>query len=72
MVEGRGKEKCEGVVSTFSLGEPLELGLLVPPLRWDQRDVRLIYKKEENCSYLGNGNPLQYSCLENSMDGGAW
>ena len=20
----------------------------------------------------GNGNPLQYSCLENSMHGGAW
>jgi len=20
----------------------------------------------------GNGNALQYSCLENSMDGGAW
>ena len=20
----------------------------------------------------GNDNPLQYSCLENSMDGGAW
>ena len=20
----------------------------------------------------GNGNPLQYSCLENSKDGGAW
>ena len=20
----------------------------------------------------GNGNPFQYSCLENSMDGGAW
>ena len=20
----------------------------------------------------GNGNPLQYSCLENSLDGGAW
>ena len=20
----------------------------------------------------GNGNPLQYSCLENRMDGGAW
>ena len=20
----------------------------------------------------GNGNPLQYTCLENSMDGGAW
>ena len=33
------------------------------------------------CEYLeknmliigeGNGSPLQYSCLENSMDGGAW
>ena len=25
-------------------------------------------------SYIGegNGNPLQYSCLENLMDGGAW
>ena len=21
---------------------------------------------------LGNGNPLQYSCLENSIDRGAW
>ena len=20
----------------------------------------------------GNGNPLQYSCMENCMDGGAW
>ena len=20
----------------------------------------------------GNGNPLQYSCLENAMEGGAW
>ena len=20
----------------------------------------------------GNGNPLQYPCLENTMDGGAW
>ena len=23
-------------------------------------------------SQLGNGNPLQCSCLENSRDGGAW
>ena len=22
--------------------------------------------------YFGDGNPLQYSCLENHMDGGAW
>ena len=28
-----------------------------------------------DCIYLfgeGNGTPLQYSCLENPMDGGAW
>ena len=29
---------------------------------------------EDLGQYLGegNGNPLQYSCLENHMDGGAW
>ena len=26
----------------------------------------------EQCSGEGNGTPLQYSCLENPMDGGAW
>ena len=25
-----------------------------------------------SCSGEGNGNPLQYSCLENPMDRGAW
>ena len=24
------------------------------------------------CRGEGNGTPLQYSCLENPMDGGAW
>ena len=24
------------------------------------------------CPGEGNGTPLQYSCLENPMDGGAW
>ena len=26
----------------------------------------------EDDSGEGNGNPLQYSCLENPLDGGAW
>ena len=32
-------------------------------------EIKLVYK-----SILGEGNgtPLQYSCLENPMDGGAW
>ena len=38
--------------------------------------TRVIGKKELTClvstSGGGNGNPLQCSCLENAMDGGAW
>ena len=38
------------------------------------------YFGRPNCVYVyvklsygeGNGTPLQYSCLENPMDGGAW
>ena len=31
-----------------------------------------IYGWLESISREGNGIPLQYSCLENPMDGGAW
>ena len=31
-----------------------------------------IYKDLEYIDGEGNGTPLQYSCLENPMDGGAW
>ena len=34
-------------------------------------DVGLI-PASERCPGEGNGNPLQYSCQENSMDTGAW
>ena len=39
--------------------------------KWDLKYVRneLIYETEIG---EGNGTPLQYSCLENPMDGGAW
>ena len=33
---------------------------------------RLKLKKVGKTTGEGNGNPLQYSCLENPMDGGAW
>ena len=33
---------------------------------WSDLTAAAVYKGEEN------GNSLQYSCLENSMDGGAW
>ena len=51
-------------------------GLAVSP-KWSKYEELVIFycivksnlrsKKGE-----GNGNPLQYSCLENPMDGGAW
>ena len=31
--------------------------------------IYAVYKKPTG---EGNSNPLQYSCLENPMDGGAW
>ena len=37
----------------------------------DVRDGGLIPRLGK-CPGEGNGNPLQYSCLENPMDGGAW
>ena len=33
---------------------------------------RLHFHFSLSCRGEGNGNPLQYSCLENPRDGGAW
>ena len=51
-----------------------EVALVVknPPANaGDRRDVGSIPGAGRS-SGGGNGNPLQYSCLENSMDRGAW
>ena len=37
----------------------------------DAKDAGLIPGSERSHE-AGNGNPLQYSCLETSMDRGAW
>ena len=42
----------------------------LPPNAGDAGDLSLI--PGSGRSPGGNGNPLQYSCLENSMDTGAW
>ena len=36
------------------------------------RTERLHFHFSPSCIGEGNGNPLQYSCLENPRDGGAW
>ena len=40
----------------------------LPAKAGDMRSVR----GSERDHGVGNGNPLQYPCLENSMDRGAW
>ena len=39
-----------------------------------QGDAFIIEEKKYSYPYIGEGNgtPLQYSCLENPMDGGVW
>ena len=54
--EGEGKA-CRGQISQGPRGH---------------RDRRFYFRAVSTLYGEGNGNPLQYSCLENPMDGGAW
>ena len=38
---------------------------------WKNHTFRKLLTDEKKTGE-GNGTPLQYSCLENPMDGGAW
>ena len=55
--------------SSISLGLPRQHSSKGPP--WNAGDVGLIPGSGRSPEG-GNGNPLQYSCLENPMDRGAW
>ena len=39
---------------------------------WDGEGDGSEVQKGRDICILSNGKPLQYSCLENPMDGGAW
>ena len=43
----------------------------LPASAGDSRDASLIPRLGKSCG-VGNGNPLQFACLENPMNGGAW
>ena len=43
----------------------------LPASSGDPRDMSLTPRSERSPG-VGNGNPLQYSLLENSMDRGTW
>ena len=44
------------------------------PFKWSSSHAPTLnhYQSKADFSHQGNGTPLQYSCLENPMDGGAW
>ena len=70
-IEKRNKKHNKGRICIFS-GFPGGSVVKNPPDNvGDTLDVGLI-PGLGRCSGGGNGNPLQYSCLENSMDRGAW
>ena len=51
-----------------------QLALVVKNPPADAGDIRVadLIRGLERCPRGGNGNALQYSCLEKPMDGGAW
>ena len=56
-------------------GERLDLSSLKSGIGKDvcsHHCYSIYYQKFQLCNGEGNGTPLQYSCLENPMDGGAW
>ena len=67
-------EQCKEIGENNRMGKTRDL--------FKNRDIMGIFHakmgsiKDRNCMYLteaeGNGTPLQYSCLEDPMDGGAW
>ena len=58
------------------LGEPDGQRSLVGYSPWGRTESdtteRFHFDFSLSCIGEGNGNPLQYSCLKNSMDVGAW
>ena len=63
---GRVCVLCMGIYRWAS-----QVALVLPANAGDTRDTGLIAGSGRSPG-IGNGNPLQYSCLENFMDRGAW
>ena len=82
-----GKSNMETYVTIYKIDSQREFAVCLRKLKqwlcinlewWDgEGDRREAQKGGDICipmadSGEGNGNPLQYSCLENPMDRGAW
>ena len=61
------------MTTPLGVGEVMIINLILQMMKLRQKEVKILvqgYVASE--SRKGNGTPLQYSCLENPMDGGAW
>ena len=52
----------------YYIGQKVYLGFLKDGME----NPNELFGQPNNTLREGNGTPLQYSCLENPMDGGAW
>ena len=63
-------------IYVFLPGESQGWGSLVGCCLWGRTELattEATYQQQQQFGTgEGNGTPLQYSCLENPMDGGAW
>ena len=50
----------------------LILAVKNPPAMQEAQETQVLSLDQEDPLGEGNGNPLQYSCLDNPMDKGAW
>ena len=67
-----GKEVCQGcILSPWLFNFYTEYIMWSAGLEETQARIKIAGRNINNLGE-GNGNPLQYSCLENSLDGGAW
>ena len=72
---GRKERKLEAAGGPAPHASEPELGLCAPVLPVSSGVCQFRNKICANLDSIpgeGDGTPLQYSCLENPMDGGAW
>ena len=77
--EQASEEQVKDLASSKEAGENNAWLTGLP--RWHSGKESAQRRRHKRCGFnpwvgkipgAGNGNPLQYSCLENSKDGGAW
>ena len=60
------------VMNLFSSSLISSSSCLSSSFLWASNSIRSLLVSSSFCTGEGNGTPLQSSCLENPMDGGAW